>query len=108
MILLPDESSKQSPVSSNALILASETIYSPASTFAFTTTLLDLLQEHERRGGSVRALVAAKRVYFGVGGGVDDFLEILRERGGEGTEVWATEGIGSGVRRCIVEITRKA
>lgn len=107
MISPHNESDIQTPTSGNALILASETIYSPTSTLAFTTTLLELMREHEDRGGRVRALVAAKKVYFGVGGGVDDFLKILREHGGEGTEVWATEGMGSGVGRCIVEVTRR-
>ncbi|KAL8943532.1 MAG: hypothetical protein Q9216_000990 [Gyalolechia sp. 2 TL-2023] len=91
-----------------ALILASETIYSPSSTLEFTTTLRELIRVREEAGGSVRALVAAKRIYFGVGGGVDDFLRMLREHGGEGKEVWATEGMGSGVGRCIVEIIRGA
>ncbi|KAI4177940.1 MAG: hypothetical protein LQ343_000024 [Gyalolechia ehrenbergii] len=108
VISSPDEPNRQYPAPNDALILASETIYSPASTLAFTTTLLELMREREERERSVRVLVAAKRVYFGVGGGVDDFLATLREHGEEGQEVWATEGMGSGVGRCIVELTRRA
>ncbi|KAL8791034.1 MAG: hypothetical protein Q9213_000241 [Squamulea squamosa] len=100
-IALPESSE----ASNHVLILASETIYSPSSTRAFTETLLDLLRRSEKNGGRATALVAAKRVYFGVGGGVDEFLVVLRELGGQGTVVWTTEGLGSGVRRCILEVT---
>ncbi|KAL8893928.1 MAG: hypothetical protein Q9192_004785 [Flavoplaca navasiana] len=66
---------ESSKTSKDVLILASETIYSPASTRAFTQTLLDMLRRSEEAGGKAKALLAAKRVYFGVGGCVDDFLE---------------------------------
>ncbi|KAL8851411.1 MAG: hypothetical protein Q9221_003682 [Calogaya cf. arnoldii] len=92
----------------DVLILASETIYSPTSTRAFTETLLDLLRRSEKAGGKARALVAAKRVYFGVGGSVNDFLDVLRELGGEAKVVWTKEGLGSGVGRCILEVTNAA
>ncbi|KAL8860086.1 MAG: hypothetical protein Q9178_003350 [Gyalolechia marmorata] len=91
----------------DVLILASETIYSPASTRAFTETLLDLIRRSEKAGGKARALVAAKKVYFGVGGGVDEFLDVLQQLGGEGKVVWSTEGSGSGVERCILEVTNR-
>ncbi|KAL2004966.1 hypothetical protein VTN00DRAFT_2816 [Thermoascus crustaceus] len=86
-----------------ALILASETIYSPSSLKAFSETLLALLRA--TAGRSSRALVAAKRVYFGVGGGVDEFLAILREMAGEKVDVRQkmevkTEGVG----RVVLEI----
>jgi protein-histidine N-methyltransferase len=71
------------------LILASETIYSPSSLLPFTKTLVSLLQrasawspQHETIEGKAmstpRALIAAKWLYFGVGGGVDDFLATLQ------------------------------
>ncbi|KAL8657896.1 MAG: hypothetical protein Q9226_001469 [Calogaya cf. arnoldii] len=92
----------------DVLRLAGETIYSPSSTRAFTETLLDLLRRSEKAGGNARALVAAKRVYFGVGGSVNDFWDVLRELGGEAKLVWTTEGLGSGVGRCILEVTDRA
>lgn len=92
----------------DALILASETIYSPASIRTFTGTLLDLIQRSEKAGGKTRALVAAKKVYFGVGGGVDEFLGVLRESGKGGKVVRSTEGTGSGVGRCILEVIERA
>lgn len=93
---------------SDVMILASETIYSPASTRTFTETLLDLLRRSEKAGGKAVALVAAKKLYFGVGGSVDDFLGVLRELGGEGKVVWSTEGLGNGVGRCILEVRIRA
>lgn len=91
-----------SPSPSTTLILASETIYSPASLISFTNTLINLLSTAEKRGGEARALIAAKKVYFGVGGGVDEFLEVLVARGGTGKVVW--ESVGGGVGRLILEV----
>ncbi|KAL4927896.1 protein-histidine N-methyltransferase [Aspergillus undulatus] len=84
------------------LVLASETIYSPASLGAFSKTLLALLS---RSSGDSQALIAAKKVYFGVGGGVDEFLSVLREISVSGLVVEErvdikTEGVG----RIILEI----
>ncbi|KAL8821498.1 MAG: hypothetical protein Q9223_000464 [Gallowayella weberi] len=89
----------------DVLILASETIYSPKTTLAFTITLLDLMGKSQETGGRATALVAAKKVYFGVGGGVDEFSCVLREHGAAGKIVWSTEGMGSGVGRCILKLT---
>ncbi|PLB34077.1 protein-histidine N-methyltransferase [Aspergillus candidus] len=77
------------------LILASETIYAPASLTPFSETLLQLL----RRSGpdeQRRALIAAKKVYFGVGGGVDEFLAVLGRIGGDGVEVVQRLDVQSG------------
>lgn len=70
------------------LVLASETIYSPGSLRAFSETLVSLLRrgtDWQNQHGedssvsksSARTFVAAKSVYFGVGGGVDEFLDSL-------------------------------
>lgn len=91
-----------SPPTSNTLILASETIYSPASLTAFTNTLIHILSSVEKRGGEACALIAAKKIYFGVGGGVVEFLEVLVARGGTGKVVW--ESFGGGVERVILEV----
>ncbi|OJJ46280.1 hypothetical protein ASPZODRAFT_66941 [Penicilliopsis zonata CBS 506.65] len=97
----------QSPMMT--LVLASETIYSPASLQAFTDTLVELL----RRSGTMeastsKAYIAAKRVYFGVGGGVDEFLEVLK--GSTGGELAVSEKVdikSEGVGRVILEISSK-
>ncbi|KAL9611798.1 MAG: hypothetical protein Q9167_003566 [Letrouitia subvulpina] len=89
---------------SGLLILASETIYSPASASSFATLLMELLTKSEEQGSRPIAYVAAKRTYFGVGGGVDEFLHVLRARGGKGEIVWETQG--TGIARVIVEVSR--
>ncbi|KAJ4292774.1 hypothetical protein N0V90_009437 [Kalmusia sp. IMI 367209] len=83
----------------NTLILASETIYSPASLTAFTDAMVALMQ----RVKSGKALVAAKRVYFGVGGSVDGFREECGKKGCVAYEM-EFEGLEEGVRRAIVEV----
>jgi len=83
----------------NTFILGSETIYSPASLHAFTDAIVGLM-------GRVRlgkTVVAAKRVYFGVGGSVDGFREECAKRGCVGVEV-EFDGLEEGVRRCLVEV----
>ncbi|PKY07030.1 hypothetical protein P168DRAFT_324488 [Aspergillus campestris IBT 28561] len=77
------------------LILASETIYAPASLNPFSETLLQLLRREEHQGQR-RALIAAKKVYFGVGGGVDEFLAVLGRIGGDGVEVVQRLDVQSG------------
>lgn len=82
------------------LVLASETIYSPASLRAFTEAMVGLIT----RVKMGKAIVAAKRVYFGVGGSVDGFREECSRRGAVAYEV-DFEGLESnGVRRCLVEV----
>jgi protein-histidine N-methyltransferase len=84
----------------NMIILASETIYSPASLSAFVNTVADLLGGMRRRG---TALVAAKRIYFGVGGGVLEFAQEMRRVGASIKEVMNITD--SGVGRVILEIS---
>ncbi|ODH52516.1 hypothetical protein GX48_01296 [Paracoccidioides brasiliensis] len=89
------DASAPSPKKSKLLILASETIYSPSSIHPFSETLLTLL--HRGASGSAsaseaaptgvdspseskfKALIAAKKVYFGVGGGIEEFLDVMRD-----------------------------
>ncbi|KAF2846939.1 hypothetical protein T440DRAFT_557841 [Plenodomus tracheiphilus IPT5] len=86
----------------NTLILGSETIYSPASLTAFTEAIVALM-------GRVRlgkALVAAKKVYFGVGGSVDGFKDACAGRGAVAVEVEVEGDAGEeeGVKRWIGEV----
>lgn len=84
------------------LCLASETIYSPSSIRAFTEVLIRTLRGVENLGGKAKALIAAKCVYFGVGGGVDEFLKVLGGVCGRATPVW--ESTDPGVGRVILEM----
>lgn len=90
------------PGPSATIVLASETVYSPNTLPSFTDTLMGSIRAAEDAGGSAVGLVAAKRVYFGVGGGVDEFLRVLQEKGGGAKVVWESEG--SGVGRVILEV----
>jgi protein-histidine N-methyltransferase len=84
----------------NVIILASETIYSSDSLAAFVNTVADLLRGL-RSGGT--AFVAAKRIYFGVGGSVSEFVQEMGKVGGSVKEVVdITDG---GVGRVILEIS---
>ena len=83
------------------LILASETLYTPSSTSAFTSVLLALLNSVKMS----KALVASKRVYFGTRGGVDDFKRLIGEGSGAVGEA-LNSGIeeGAGVGRVVLEV----
>jgi hypothetical protein len=79
-------------------ILGAETIYSPAALKSFADTLVALLQTMP--GTEKTAIVAAKKVYFGVGGSMEDFNDAVRAKG------LAVEQIreeSDGVRRSVVE-----
>ncbi|KAJ9615629.1 hypothetical protein H2200_001704 [Cladophialophora chaetospira] len=96
-------SSSQSVRSVNLLILASETIYSPSSIKPFARTLLTLLKRHQQRGGPAKAWIAAKKVYFGVGGGVDEFEREIASLGGTSKVIFETKDTGVG--RVILQVT---
>jgi len=85
-------------------ILASETIYSPSSMIPFTEVLIKALGDAEKVGGKAKALVAAKKLYFGVGGSVDEFYNVLERLGGLAATVWESENPGVG--RVILEVRR--
>lgn len=92
----------------NTLVLASETIYSPSSLGAFSQTLVQLLRRAQASGKS-RSLVAAKKVYFGVGGGIDEFLHVLGQQPLQENEQLDTressEVTSEGVGRIILEVS---
>lgn len=85
------------------LVIGAETIYSPFALSSFTATLLDIL--HRERDShptwQAVAIVAAKRLYFGVGGSLDDFVAKIRDLGAVvGMLREETEGVRRGVVRC--------
>ncbi|KAL2263397.1 hypothetical protein VTK26DRAFT_6939 [Humicola hyalothermophila] len=85
------------------LVLGSETIYSPFALESFSGTLLSILEREgrERPNGHARALVAAKRLYFGVGGSLDDFVDKMKALGvAVGTLFEETQGVHRGVVEC--------
>lgn len=91
---------------SYTLVLASETIYSPSTLRTFTTLLMHLLSNIDPGSSNGRALIAAKKIYFGVGGGVDEFSHLLASMGGEAREVVTAGEEGQGVARVVLEVVR--
>ena len=88
------------------LVMASETIYSPSSLGIFSETLLDLLRRSTTPTVKSRALIAAKKVYFGVDGGVDEFLAALKGISGNQFDVREKVDIKSeGVGRVVLDIS---
>ncbi|CUS08609.1 unnamed protein product [Tuber aestivum] len=90
------------PASPYDLALGSETIYSPSTTPLFTDVLLEAL-----RGGEGSGLVAAKQVYFGVGGSVTDFVNLARSKDPNAQIRVVREEKEAGVGRSIVKISNK-
>ncbi|GAB1526847.1 Histidine protein methyltransferase 1 [Rhizoctonia solani] len=78
------------------LVLTSETIYQPTS----LPSLVRLLRDATCPGG--KCLVAAKMVYFGVGGGIREF-EAALEKGGSSVKcVWEQrEGVGRSIMQVV-------
>ncbi|ROW11445.1 hypothetical protein VMCG_01404 [Cytospora schulzeri] len=87
------------------LIMGAETIYSPFALSSFTETLLSVLgQERDAQPSrQAVAIVAAKRLYFGVGGSLDDFVDKIRNLGAVVNMVREeTEGVRRGVVKCML------
>lgn len=84
------------------LVLGAETIYSPASTEAFVEILMILLQ----RVKMAKAMVGAKKFYFGVGGSVDGLKEACAIKGAVAYEIenHGVPGLEEGVGRSLVEV----
>lgn len=78
------------------VVLASETIYSLDTLPAFTDVLCEAIVP---RGA---AYVAAKRVYFGVGGGVVEFERLLDARGVKHDIVLERGNVGRVVLQCYL------
>lgn len=87
------------------LVLGSETIYSPFALESFSATLLSILQRErcDRPSGNARAFIAAKRLYFGVGGSLDDFVDRMRGLGASVKTLFEeTQGVHRGVVECLL------
>lgn len=87
---------------SGTLILTSETIYQPENLPIVAETLLDLFkaQQYQR----IRSLVAAKDIYFGVGGSVVDFENYLTKAVKDQNLplTYSTLKVNAGLKRSIV------
>ncbi|GAW19966.1 hypothetical protein ANO14919_094590 [Xylariales sp. No.14919] len=93
-----------SPADGSAtVILGAETIYSPFALRSFLQTILALMQHEKAQNKVAEVFVGAKRLYFGVGGSLDDFVVQARERGALVEQLREeTEGVRRGVVRCAL------
>ncbi|KAI0385789.1 hypothetical protein F5Y04DRAFT_156826 [Hypomontagnella monticulosa] len=83
------------------IILGAETIYSPFALNSFAHTVSSLMEREKAQGNVAEVLVGAKKLYFGVGGSLDDFVTKARELGANVEELLEeTEGVRRGVIRC--------
>ncbi|KAG6029743.1 hypothetical protein E4U40_000301 [Claviceps sp. LM458 group G5] len=96
---LPSHSPPQAETAAcMCLLLGAETIYSPFALQAFVDMVVAVL---EREAGNTSAWVAAKKLYFGVGGSLDDFVTQVMSRDVLVESVREeTEGVRRGVVRC--------
>jgi hypothetical protein len=85
-------------VPAHLTIIGAETIYSPAALKSFADTLMALLGGMP---GETNALIAAKKVYFGVGGSIEDFCDAVRTKGALVEQIREES---DGVRRAVVEV----
>lgn len=87
----------------NTLVLGAETIYSPFALEAFSDTLLSILGRVRGAGAQAAAVVGAKKLYFGVGGSLDDFVRRMRDAGAQVDELREeTDGVRRGVVQCLL------
>ncbi|KAL1883123.1 hypothetical protein VTK73DRAFT_9490 [Phialemonium thermophilum] len=100
-LLYNPELAPSSQPDEKTIVMGAETIYSPFALASFSETLLSILRRElaETSHPQVAALVAAKRLYFGVGGSLDDFIDRMR---GFGVVVDMLREETDGVRRGVV------
>ncbi|CAK7228415.1 hypothetical protein SBRCBS47491_006897 [Sporothrix bragantina] len=85
----------------NTLVLGAETIYSPFALESFSVTLLTILHRENSPSTTATAVIGAKKLYFGVGGSLDDFVHRMREAGATVNELREeAEGVRRGVVQC--------
>ncbi|KAL6858636.1 hypothetical protein J3F83DRAFT_717753 [Trichoderma novae-zelandiae] len=95
--------SSESPAP-RTLMVGAETIYSPFALQAFAQTVFAVLDREKASGATAAAYVAAKRLYFGVGGSLDDFIEVARSKGATVSELREeSEGVRRGVVHCVLQ-----
>ena len=105
---LPGRVWRPRPRRRHTIILASETLYSPTTLPVFAATLKALLHRAQQGANgesgtdtsaipnsSARAFLSSKQIYFGVGGGVEEFRRLAAaSRGLEVEETWSSSGGG--------------
>ncbi|KAG0140463.1 hypothetical protein CROQUDRAFT_665139 [Cronartium quercuum f. sp. fusiforme G11] len=106
----PWRSFLRTPSSSNQfeLIYSSETIYSPITLPSLVSLFARATASPPSKTTLTQLLVAAKKVYFGVGGSSFEFVRQIEALGGQVHTVWPTESDDPeslGVGRLIMSVT---
>ncbi|KAI5955550.1 hypothetical protein KGF57_003683 [Candida theae] len=86
-------------------IISSETIYSPDTLPVVAESIKNILENAGTTHG--QALIAAKNIYFGVGGSVVDFLTYLNSIKNSHFEIEVKEIADSSLRRSLITIEYK-
>lgn len=88
----------------NTLVLGAETIYSPFALESFNETIFRIMTEEKTHDDSVcETIVAAKKLYFGVGGSLDDFIDKAKAKGAAIRPLMEeTQGVWRGVVSCAL------
>ncbi|KAG6877151.1 hypothetical protein C0992_010681 [Termitomyces sp. T32_za158] len=90
------------PVTPYDIVLTSETIYRSESLSPFLALLKGAANVQDKQKQKVHlCLVAAKILYFGVGGGVEEFVARVKDEGGLVETVWE---VASGVGRRVMSV----
>ncbi|CAK7202768.1 hypothetical protein SEUCBS139899_005495 [Sporothrix eucalyptigena] len=101
--LLYESSTTDAQPTAHTLILGAETIYSPFALESFSVTLLSILQRENSSSNTVTAVIGAKKLYFGVGGSLDDFVYRMRDAGATVNELREeADGVRRGVVQCLL------
>ncbi|ABN65805.1 predicted protein [Scheffersomyces stipitis CBS 6054] len=87
-------------------IISSETIYSLETLPLVAESIVDILEKSGTKEG--RALIAAKNIYFGVGGSVIEFLHYLSRVKTDKFTVQAEEVDDAQLKRSMIDIVYKA
>lgn len=92
--------------SENTLILTSETIYQPQTLPIIGETILQIIIENQKRGFDVACLLAAKDIYFGVGGSIVEFEDFMKSRIEQEKLALSLSNfkINAGLKRSIIEL----
>ncbi|SCV05426.1 LANO_0H07228g1_1 [Lachancea nothofagi CBS 11611] len=96
--------------SAELLILSSETIYQPETLPVISELILELLRPScQSQSYTAKALVAAKDIYFGVGGSVIEFQNYIENRIAKDSLnlVHQTFKVQAGLKRSIVSIEHR-
>lgn len=98
------EPSRTTGLKQRMVVLGAETIYSPFALQSFTETIFSLMQHSQTMKSTAEVFAAAKRLYFGVGGSLDDFILKSRELGATVEQLREeTEGVRRGVVKCYLK-----